>query len=583
MPQGFAFPVNEELWIPLYSEFPVRPRNDPRNINPAVLGAAQARGHASTRPTPSSPASPSASRRPTPTPTRRSTPPRSSRSSRPSRPLPLRGTLLTMLAFCVGVLLIACVNVMNMQFARATLRAKELAVRSSLGATRARLIRQMLTESLLVAGIGAVAGDRPRLPRRGLAVRDLPQPRQPAALVDHLRHRRPRAGLHRGRDPGRRDRLRAAARLDVVARQRGRGLEGRRARQHQPPRRPPDPRAGRVPDRGDLHPAHRVAAAGALDPQPADDRLRLRHRRHHVRPHGPDGRRLSVAGGPPRSSSTASLASCAAHPEFDAVALTSRFRMVFSGSGPIEIEGKEYKEKSDRPNANFEQVTGGFFEVTGQRILEGRTFTEDDLDTKLPVAVVNAAFAKKHFGTESPIGRRFRTVDGNTRAAGSLAHHRRASSARSACSALQHPERGRLRLLRAVLLQPPGPALAEPFVSQFATVIVKPRGGQRPTRWPPPCAAGREGGREPAPLLRRHPEEEPRRLRGPEPHRRHHVLDLRSGGRRPGRGRHLRGDVVRGEPADAGVRGAHGPGRESADASWAWSCARARPRSCSAW
>jgi ABC-type antimicrobial peptide transport system permease subunit len=73
-------------------------------------------------------------------------------------PRPLRGTLLTMLGFCIGVLLIACVNVMNMQFARATQRAKELAVRSSLGATRARLMRQMLTESLLVAGIGAVAG-----------------------------------------------------------------------------------------------------------------------------------------------------------------------------------------------------------------------------------------------------------------------------------------------------------------------------------------------------------------------------------------------------------------------------------------
>src|SRR5262249_56538931 len=73
-------------------------------------------------------------------------------------PRPLRGTLLTMLGFCVGVLLIACVNVMNMQFARATLRAKELAIRSSLGATRIRLIRQMLTESLLIASIGAAIG-----------------------------------------------------------------------------------------------------------------------------------------------------------------------------------------------------------------------------------------------------------------------------------------------------------------------------------------------------------------------------------------------------------------------------------------
>src|SRR4029078_12149380 len=73
-------------------------------------------------------------------------------------PRPLRGTLWTMLGFCVGVLLISCVNVMNMQFARATLRAKELAVRSSLGATRIRLVRQMLTESLLIASIGATLG-----------------------------------------------------------------------------------------------------------------------------------------------------------------------------------------------------------------------------------------------------------------------------------------------------------------------------------------------------------------------------------------------------------------------------------------
>lgn len=65
-------------------------------------------------------------------------------------------------------------------------------------------------------------------------------------------------------------------------------------------------------------------------------------------------------------------------PQFEAAALTNRFRMVFSGNGPVEIEGKEYRENRDRPNANFEQVSGGFFAVTGQKLIEGRTFTSED-------------------------------------------------------------------------------------------------------------------------------------------------------------------------------------------------------------
>src|SRR6185437_14864772 len=97
-------------------------------------------------------------------------------------------------------------------------------------------------------------------------------------------------------------------------------------------------------------------------------------------------------------------------PEFESVALTNRFRMVFSGTTPIEIDGKQYRAKGDRPTANFEQVNGTFFSVTGQKVLEGRTFTIDDLDSRQPVAVVNAAFAQKHFGGESALGRRFRTA-----------------------------------------------------------------------------------------------------------------------------------------------------------------------------
>src|SRR6185295_18389428 len=101
------------------------------------------------------------------------------------------------------------------------------------------------------------------------------------------------------------------------------------------------------------------------------------------------------------------------NPAFAAVALTNRFRMVFSGNAPIEIDGKQYKENRDRPQANFEQVTGSFFDVTSQKLIEGRTFNATDLDSRLPVAIVNSAFVRRHYGNESAVGRRFRTVVAN--------------------------------------------------------------------------------------------------------------------------------------------------------------------------
>jgi putative ABC transport system permease protein len=470
MPANFKFPVSEELWVPLYNEFPPKPRGElllgANNAAPAVMGRLKngvsidqanaefvglARHIAKDNPKTNQ-----------------------NLTSASVQPLihamtgvQLRQTVWAMLAAVIFVLLIACVNVMNMQFGRAALRAKEVAIRGALGATRWRIVRQMLTESFVVAAFGAVAGVLLAYWAVDMLVRATSALSQPLPYWIQFKIDGPVlvftvaitlvATLASGLIPAL---LSARGNATEIMKEGGRGNSSRLVNI-----------VTRVLVVGQIALTAALLIAATLQIKSIRNQLTLAYGYDENAVY--TARMALMEGAYPTQNARRefflrAVRALRANPEFHSAAMTDRFEMTFAGQGQYEVDGQNYVTDRDRPRGNFESVSDDYFATLGLKILEGRDFTIDDADSKQPVAIVNASFARKYYGNESPIGRRIRIFNPG------------------------QPQSWRtiVGVVPDTLMQGPFdqqtetagfymPLLGAEPATQFCTILVRPRSGQR--------------------------------------------------------------------------------------------------------
>jgi len=312
--------------------------------------------------------------------------------------------LAVLLAAVALVLLIACANVANLQLARAAVRERELSVRAALGASRARIIRQLLTESVVVALAGGVAGlavawaglqvvvamrpaDLPRLDNVSLDGGVLAVTALLAVLT----------GLAFGLVPALQ-----LSKTDVA----GVLNDGSRGATLG--------RSGRVTRRAlvVLQVASSVVlalAAGLLIRSLVEmQRIDL-----GFEPHGVLTADLQVpATDYPRPEDIVRFyrdvgERVAALPGVRAAGAVRVLPLSRSiGDWSIRIEGQPYVA-AENPNADYQAVTPGYFEAMGLRLARGRFLTARDREGTLPVAVINETMAERYWPGEDAIGRQF--------------------------------------------------------------------------------------------------------------------------------------------------------------------------------
>jgi predicted permease len=328
-------------------------------------------------------------------------------SSLSGLPYDMKGRVLGFMALLLGasalVLLIASLNVAAMLLARAVSRRRETAVRLALGATRGRLVRQLLTESLLLYALGAVGGVLIAFYTTPLLAR-LPVPVNLPLALDFSPDARVLAftlvvslvtGVVFGLVPALQ-----SARVDINARLRNdsSGAGSRRST------------AQNVLIAGQMAVSLLLLVAAGLF-------LRALDRGHRV-DLGFDTSNVAIADfllGMSRYDDVKARqfyrglkGELAQAPGVVAVTYAQDVPLGTYNSAPLRIEGSAVTPANESgTRVPFIEVDAGYFEVLRMPIVEGRGFIDADDERAVRVAVINQEFARRFWPTGGAVGRTF--------------------------------------------------------------------------------------------------------------------------------------------------------------------------------
>jgi putative ABC transport system permease protein len=318
----------------------------------------------------------------------------------------VRPALLVLLGSVVLVLMIVCVNVANLFLARAAARAREVAVRTALGAGRSRLARQFLTESFVVTATGGALGLVVAFWGSKLLVSKAPRsiPRASEIGIDgnvllFLIALSAVTAVIFGVLPA----LQMSRGMPIASlREGGRGMRGGLARRGL--------RQALVVSEVALAVVLVVGASllvksfwkmQHVDPGFVPDRMLA------VQIQLPPSRYAGFADADRVRAFYAELYSrLAARPEVQAVTVAMQHPLTPGWTSSFTIAGREPPPVGQEPESSIRPVMAGYFRAVGARLLRGREIQESDRVGAPGVVVINEAFARLHFPNEDPIGKR---------------------------------------------------------------------------------------------------------------------------------------------------------------------------------